>query len=401
MDELTRYKMKVAFAGIVEAILAIIEIYIMINFNRHFLSIVSVALIMVVVLFFLITGIIDINLITRQQEQKRYEELYNAQKASYLIIRKSFDEMEERLKSIEEGSALPADEIINAQKAVAKVTISRSKENTDALMNSNDELINQLYAMQEKLESNNDSLIKQQQELMNQVHQKMDDMSSKIGTIEDKVSTGIAVAQVAAPIAPQPVVAAEPVIEPDLVMEEISEEVPEPEITEEILPELESEAEEILPELEDEPVLEEAPAEEPTPEPEPVAEPVVEEAPAVEIPDDPNAMLTPEQIAALVAGGADSAPAEEQAPEPEPEPTVEEAPAVEIPDDPNAMLTPEQIAALVAGGADSAPAEEPDPELETEPAAEAPVAVPDVGVDLSDPNRVMSPEEIEKLFANL
>jgi len=54
--------------------------------------------------------------------------------------------------------------------------------------------------------------------------------------------------------------------------------------------------------------------------------------------------------------------------------------------------------------AEEAPAEEaaaepaPEPEAETKPGD---IVIPDVGVDLTDPNRVMSAEEIEKLFANI
>ncbi|MBR0172589.1 MAG: hypothetical protein IJQ21_07340, partial [Lachnospiraceae bacterium] len=121
-------------------------------------------------------------------------------------------------------------------------------------------------------------------------------------------------------------------------------------------------------------------------------------APAVELPDDPIAILTPEQIAALAAAAAGDAPAEEPAP----------APAVELPDDPNAILTPEQIAALAAAAAGDAPAEEPAPEpapAEEAPAAEEPAMSPEeiaaiaahaTGAD--DPNANLTAEQIEAMF---
>ena len=92
-------------------------------------------------------------------------------------------------------------------------------------------------------------------------------------------------------------------------------------------------------------------------------------APAVEMPDDPNAQLSPDQIAALFA-------AAEPVAEPEP------APAVEMPDDPNAQLSPDQIAALFA-------AAEPVAEPEPAPAVEMP----------DDPNAQLSPDQIAALFA--
>ena len=75
---------------------------------------------------------------------------------------------------------------------------------------------------------------------------------------------------------------------------------------------------------------------------------------------------------------------------------VEEAPPMPDLSDPNKMMSPDDIAALLANmGGDSAPAEEPAPE--PEPVAEEKPPMP----DLSDPNKTLSPDEIEALFANL
>ncbi|GHV08117.1 hypothetical protein FACS1894217_10050 [Clostridia bacterium] len=66
--------------------------------------------------------------------------------------------------------------------------------------------------------------------------------------------------------------------------------------------------------------------------------------PADPAPADPNAMMSQEDIEAMLAGAGDDA-----------------APAVEIPADPNAVMTPEQIEALLNGSA--APAADPAPML--------------------------------------
>ena len=44
----------------------------------------------------------------------------------------------EKIDNIGEKDAVPADEIITAQKAIAKLMLARNKENTDALMHSNE-----------------------------------------------------------------------------------------------------------------------------------------------------------------------------------------------------------------------------------------------------------------------
>ncbi|HAQ51146.1 MAG TPA: hypothetical protein DCR12_00060, partial [Lachnospiraceae bacterium] len=157
-------KMKIALCGIIVVLLVLMEVYSMIHFG--IVVDIIVGILIAIDVFFLITFALDLSQKNKEAERKEYQDLYKAQKASYLVIRKSFDELQNRIDMLEEKTAIPADEIITAQKAVAKVTISRSKENTDALMNSNDELINHLFSFEEKLDANNQGLIEKQEQLL-------------------------------------------------------------------------------------------------------------------------------------------------------------------------------------------------------------------------------------------
>ena len=444
---LTKIKMQIIFSAIITAILLIMEIYTIINYQGLIIAMMAIGLLIACALFFLISSVVDMNLKTKELERAEFDEIYRAQKASYLIIRKSFDELEERLQSIESASALPADEIINAQKAVAKVTISRNKENTDALMNSNDELINQLFSFQEKMDLNNESLLNKQQALLDATKQDLVNQNRDLQSQFDAIKAQLTQLQLQAaqqpvqqvvyqqpPMMAAPAMAASPVMEQPVMPEPVMpvEEMVMPEALE--IPESELSFDDELPELPiDEPAVDldiDLPIDSVDPEPEETSvgeftealEPSVDdllgaigaEEPAVDelaieeiapepepepasapVDDDPNKMMSPDDIAALLASmNGDEAPAEEVAPEPEPEP----APAP-VDDDPNKMMSPDDIAALLASmNGDAAPAEEVAPEPEPEPAGD-PFA--DTGVDLSDPSRSLSPEEIEKLFASI
>ena len=464
--EIAKDKIQVILSSIAVAVLIIMEFYIMINFKSNFMAMAVGILLMIVALFFLISALLDMSLKQKDIEQEKYEEIYNAQKASYLVIKKSFDEMEQRLRAIEENSALPAEDIINAQKAVAKVTISRSKENTDALMNSNDELINQLVNIQEKLESNNSQMIEKQQSIIKEsnfdIQQKIAALTNQLTSIEGKIQNQVPVMavqpmqQMAMPQsmpAPEPMPVAEeipmpeeaavpeevpmaempmeeePVVDDlgldlDAVVEEepqaddlgldldsLTEEAPTEEVGEEIVDDLgldldaqveEEPAEELILE---EPVAEEIPVEEVPVEEAPVEEAPVEEAPAeapvaeeVPVEEAPvEEVIAEEPVAEEIP--AEEAPIEEA---PAEEIIAEETAAEEIPAaDPGADLDAllEEIGETVE---ETEPEPEPaaEPEPEPEPKEEA-IIIPDVGVDLTDPNRVMSPDEIEKLFANI
>ncbi len=489
--EIAKDKIQIILSGIAVAVLIVMEFYIMINYKSNFMLMAVGILLLIFALFFLISAMLDMSLKTKDIEEQKYEDIYNAQKASYLVIKKSFDELEQRLRNIEESSFLPAEDIINAQKAVAKVTISRSKENTDALMNSNDELISQLFAIKEKLDANNTQIIEKQQALLKEsnfdLQQKIAELTSQISSIEGRIQNGIPVmaqpmqmqmpppVQMVPPVyeapqtpapAPEPVaqpepVAEMPVMEETPVMEEmpVMEEAPvmeEMPAVEEVQASEETPSENIGIDL-DMAVAEEAVPEEPSEDlgidlgvaveaaeetsseevvddlgldldmaiaEEPVAEEAVaEETPAEEISlEGMSTEESPSEEVSLEEAPVEEAPAEELILETTPveeAPTeeiilettpVEEAPAEEIilesapqETDPGAGLDAllEEVGEI--------PNEEPPAEESTAPEPEAPpeekepeeIVIPDVGVDLTDPNRVMSAEEIEKLFASI
>ncbi|MBP5594384.1 MAG: hypothetical protein J6Y02_03305, partial [Pseudobutyrivibrio sp.] len=355
--EIAKDKIQIILASIALAILIIMEFYIMINFKSNFMAMAIGVLLMIVVLFFLISGVMDISLKQKDMESQKYEDIYNAQKASYLVIKKSFDEMEQRLRAIEENSSLPAEDIINAQKAVAKVTISRSKENTDALMNSNDELINQLVSIQEKLESNNTQILERQQTLLKEnnfdIQQKIAAITNQLSSLEGRIQGGMSVmasqpVQMAAPVMPE-VQEPIPAVEMPSMEEPIAAE--EPVIEENPVEDLGLDLDAVV----EEPVAEEAPldldieipAEEPVAEEAPledlgldldavVEEPVAEEVPLdldIEVPaEEPVAEEAPVEDLGLDLDAVVEAPAAEEVPldfdieVPAEEPVAEEAP---------------------------------------------------------------------------
>ena len=92
--EIAKDKIQVILSSIAVAVLIIMEFYIMINFKSNFLAMAVGILLMIVALFFLISALLDMSLKQKDIEQEKYEEIYNAQKASYLVIKKSFDEMD-------------------------------------------------------------------------------------------------------------------------------------------------------------------------------------------------------------------------------------------------------------------------------------------------------------------
>lgn len=384
-----------------------------------------------------------------QEQEEQYASILKSEKAAYLLIRKYFDEIEEQLSLLEDRFTEPFQEVVAAQKATAKVTINRNKENTDALMNSNDKLLELVFSLESKLEETSEAisegfaerakdqnavLLQKQTEISNQMRELELSLRNEILQAVNKlssVSPQVMMAPpqmmqmqqpVAAPVMKEP----EPFASPDdlgelgglgdlpdfVPLDAVEEETPEPAV-EEVQEEPELEAiEELEPLMDLEPIAEPEPVAEPEPEP----EPVVEELPPMPDLSDPNKMMSPDDIAALLANmSAESAVVADEAaepepiaePEPEPEPVAEEASPMPDLSDPNKMMSPDEIEALLASmAADTASAAslpdveevtEEEPEPVEEPVEEEKPPMP----DLSDPNRQMSPDEIAALFANL
>ena len=407
-NQILKEKMKIGISIVIEAVLIMLEIYVLTQMQDQLLIAGAMVIPMALTLYFLILSIINVSQYNKRMELERYEDLYNAQKASYLIVRKSFEELSKRLEDLEQVNNLPAEEIINAQKAVAKLTISRNKENALALMESNESLIEQLSSLERELKQNNSSIAERQEKLLEQTKKDLiernRDLERQLLELQAKVAENRQIvmppmyAQPAPQMMPQQMdtvsrqqdikhddyaqeetdisfdgydtrtVAEAPSEEPEL--NTIAETIPTE--TEEHYVESDEDAEtdtesEIA--VETEPVIE-AEAEV-TPEPVPTVTPVS---------DDPNHVMTPDEIAAMFAGAstAESQVEAEPIAEPVVEETAEAEPAIEAEAEPEAVIE----------------------EKAAEPVEEkAATSVPDLSNN--DPNKMLTPEEIEKLFANL
>ncbi len=266
------------------------------------------------------------------QQEEQTANILKSEKATYLLTRKYCDELGSQLTLLEDKLTEPLQDVISAQKATAKVTVSRNKENTDALMNSNDKLLDLVFQMDERITAINRAVaedvvsedmreqeqqLSQQLELTKQLAGQLREMELGLKNEILQAANQIMAAApqvVMAQQAPQPMPVMEPLMEeeePELepMMEEepelepiVEEEIAEPEIEPEPIieeeieePELEPIIEEEIaePEIEPEPIIEEEIAE-PEPEPE-------EELPPMPDLSDPNKVMSPDEIAALFA----------------------------------------------------------------------------------------------------
>ena len=422
----SKARMQVIFGVLLFAFVMSTELYAMINYSKMYLVIAGLAVIDLVCLYVVINGLFALREMKDARNEEQYDSVFKSEKASYLMLKKYFEEIEDKLNYLEKAAKVPTEEIVNAQKGIAKVIINRNRENTEALINSNEQVMEQftecsstIADITKLLSAYKDEIVSEQKktEEVNEqsIQVKMQDLLIQMKDMELRLNQ--AINQIQKVNYQQPMVAPTYIQQPQVNVAQ-----PEEKPVENVQPEIKA-AEDVLadleiPEVNEEPAITTRQTSEPEPvveasvpvEPEPtVEEPVAEEKPPMPDLSDPNKKMSPDEIAALFANMSGDAPKEEVKEEPkpvEPEPAVEEPVAEEKPpmpdlSDPNKTMSPDEIAALFANMSDDAPKQEdkpvePEPIVE-EPAAEEKPTMP----DLSDPNKTLSPDEIAALFANM
>ena len=396
-------KIQVIFLILISTLVILADFYAIINYPKEYMLIAAITVIFMICLWGVISGFFSLSALKEDRREEQYDSIFKSEKASYLMLRKYFDEIEGKIEILQKESKIPTEDIINAQKGIAKVVINRNKENADAIMNSNEQLMETFEHLENKLKESNDFIIESQKNViydnLKDIMEKQQVLSDSIKDMEIRLSQAIT---------------ANPI--------QFTANVEMPKQTTDA--------------LQSAPAMEAIPEPIPVPEPEPVVEPspAAEEAVADTTNSDPNRQLSADEIAALFASanaGAtepESEPAEEvitepvtEAPQvPEPEPVVEPSPAAEeaVADttnsDPNRQLSADEIAALFASANAGAtePESEPAEEVITEPVTEAPqapepepVSEPEPAkspvVDLNNTNRNLTPDEIAALFSSM
>lgn len=455
----SKARMQMIFGILLFAFIFMAELYAIVNFPKMFIVLVVLAAADLICLYVAIRGVILVYETKYARREEQYESIFKSEKASYLMLKKYFEEISVKLAYMEEASKIPTEEIVNAQKGIAKVIIKRSHENTDALMNSYEQLIDRFDTFQkgmdgfgtvagaykdEILSVCKDEISSVQKDGKEQEHSQdkeiaaklqeiiiaMKDMELRLNqTIMNSQKVVVSQPQVSVPVAtpvePQPApqnhveeIPAEPEISPE--PEESME--PEPEISPDLEESMEPEPE-ISPEPEEsmEPEPEISPEPEESMEPDPEILPDIPEEESFEPEEEPPVMAADEIIPPDPEESIEEA---EELVEPDPIPEdaiVEEANDENLPEeelspmpdlsDPNRAMSPDEIAALFAnmgndGNADKAgePVEEtvepediPEPIEEPEAVKEAPLQPEEP----ADPNKALSPDEIAALFASM
>lgn len=333
-------RFRINISLLVAVVLLVADLYAMINMPQKFIILAIITALFLVAIYFLVDSISIYLMAEKNRKEEQYDSIFKSEKASYLLLRKTFNDLYELIEKGNQSRKTNVEDIIHAQKAVAKVSIGRSKENADALMNSNDRIMEKISMLEAVLSDNvsqpapetnkNDSAYAQNiLDNQNKILQQLEVLQNTLNTIGADAKT-------AAESAKQNFFTEERIL-----AEENKIEKEEPSLMEETP-------------IEEEPsVMEETPIEE---EPSVMEETPIEEVPSdMEEPSiDKEEVYSPEEdlskyddiMVDTLTDTDDNVPVEKIPLEDET--VVDDKPAMPDLSDPNKVMTPDEIAALIA-----------------------------------------------------
>ena len=333
---------------LIAVVLLVADLYAMINMPQKFIILAIITALFLVAIYFLVDSISIYLMAEKNRKEEQYDSIFKSEKASYLLLRKTFDDLYELIEKGNQSRKANVEDIIHAQKAVAKVSIGRSKENADALMNSNDHIMEKISMLEAVLSDNVSHPAPETNKNDSAYAQNILDNQNKILQQLEVLHTIGADAKIAAESAKQNFFTEERIL-----AEENKIEKEEPSLMEETPIEEEPSVMEETP-IEEEPsAMEETPIEE---------EPsVMEETPIEEVPSDmeepsigKEEVSSPEEdlskyddiMVDTLTDSDDNVPVEKIPLEDET--VVDDEPAMPDLSDPNKVMTPDEIAALIA-----------------------------------------------------
>ena len=156
----------------------IIEIYEIINDPQNLVVIGALGAFILVAVYTETMLIHKLNIKKKKEQDEAYKNVYRSEKATFLLMRKYFEQMDQKMAELDQKSELPYEKLIAAQKALAKVQISRNKEHTSVMMHSNKAVL---------IKGNRDIIAKQEQ-ILSGLKDLEESVRSEIMELTDTIS---------------------------------------------------------------------------------------------------------------------------------------------------------------------------------------------------------------------
>ena len=127
--------LQLVISVLVATSLILSELYVMINQPANMVLLVGIAVLVLIAVYFVIDAIVDYGKEKEIAVKEQHDNIYRSEKASYILLKKKMEEFANLIQTANESNQEDAyEEIMNAQKALAKVTVTKNRESVEMLI---------------------------------------------------------------------------------------------------------------------------------------------------------------------------------------------------------------------------------------------------------------------------
>ena len=105
----SKARMQVIFGALLFTLVFIIELYGMMNYPEMFIILAVIAGVDLVFLFVMIDGLMELSDQRKERQEEQYDSVFKSEKASYLMQKKYFEEIQDKLNYLEKAAKIPTE----------------------------------------------------------------------------------------------------------------------------------------------------------------------------------------------------------------------------------------------------------------------------------------------------
>ena len=103
----SKARMQVIFGVLLFTLVFMIELYGMLNYPDMFIILAVIAGVDLIFLFVVIDGLMELSDQKKARQEEQYDSVFKSEKASYLMLKKYFEEIEDKLNYLEQAAKVP------------------------------------------------------------------------------------------------------------------------------------------------------------------------------------------------------------------------------------------------------------------------------------------------------
>ena len=130
----TKPGLQLVISVLVATSLTLAELYVMINQPANVVLLVGIAVLVLIAVYFVIDAIVDCEKEKEIAIKEQYDNIYRSEKASYMFLKKKMGEFSDLIESTNDNNQeMNIEEIVSAQKSLAKFTVNKNRESVEML----------------------------------------------------------------------------------------------------------------------------------------------------------------------------------------------------------------------------------------------------------------------------